>query len=82
MAQQGNDVAQAVGNNLVLNEKIGSIESCQWSMWGSLNAGRKKNVYNVKGSKGNGSLTVYDPILGRKKYWLEVDGQQHELEPR
>lgn len=81
-AQQGSDAAESVQHSKVFFEKIGDLESCRWSMWGSLNANKGEMVYNVKGTRGKGKLIVYDRILRQKRYWLEIDGRKFELKPR
>ena len=80
METKGYEAVDEIGHAAFFQEKIGAVDVCTCNFARSLTEGRGNFVYHVEGTNGKGLLIVYDRVLRKKRYWLEVDGKKQELE--
>ncbi|WP_425615080.1 hypothetical protein NA78x_004969 [Anatilimnocola sp. NA78] len=72
-------LAAEMGNHPVVVEQLGGIEECSYSFIGSLNEGRKRHVYDVRGPKDSGQIVTREFLFTVISTKLRTSAGEWEL---
>jgi hypothetical protein len=73
-------VAALVRDHPILKEQLGGIDQCSYNTWASLNEGGKRtNVFDVRGPKGNGQFVTFELFYKFRSIILRTPEGEWEL---